>query len=59
KEILSLLLIYLLNRGSLDFMHDLPESDWRLKGAIIIAILVKLDYIDYETRPRRLFKEIS
>jgi len=40
-------------------MHDLPESDWRLKGAIIIAILVKLDYIDYETRPRRLFKEIS
>ena len=46
---------YLLNRGSLDFMHDLPESDWRHKGAIIIAILAKLDYVDYETRPRRLF----
>jgi len=46
---------YLLNRGSLDFMHDLPESDWIGRGAIIIAILTKLDYVDYETRPRRLF----
>jgi hypothetical protein len=36
-------------------MHDLSEKDWIFKGAIIIAILAKLDYIDYETRPRRLF----
>ena len=46
---------HLLNRRSLDFMQDLSESVWRHKGAIIIAILAKLDYVDYETRPRRLF----
>lgn len=47
----------LLRNRSLDFMHDLSEKDWIFKGAIIIVILAKLDYIDYETRPRRLFEE--
>lgn len=45
----------LINRGTLDFVHDLPERDWIGRGAIIIAILTKLDYISYDVEPRRLF----
>jgi len=43
----------LVMEGSLNFM-ELPKSEWIGKGAIIIALLATLDFISYETNPRRL-----
>lgn len=45
---------HLLNQGSLE-LRNLPKRYWRYKGAIMMAILAKLDYIGYETSPIKLF----
>ncbi|MCS7385194.1 MAG: hypothetical protein NDF55_00445 [archaeon GB-1867-005] len=45
----------LLRRGSLNYKKDLKPSDWAGAGAIIIAFLARLPYIEYSLQPCILY----
>lgn len=45
----------LLDHGSLDFVSDIQKSKWIGVGAVIVAIISLLPYVEYRTEPRVLF----
>ncbi|RLE53980.1 MAG: hypothetical protein DRJ26_02495 [Candidatus Methanomethylicota archaeon] len=45
----------LLKRGFLHYKKDLHQSDWAGTGAIIIAFLARLPYIEYSVSPCILY----
>ncbi len=42
---------HLLRHGSLNYVTDLPRRVWIGVGAMISALLTRLHYVSYQTRP--------
>ncbi len=42
---------HLLRHDSLSYVTDLPQSVWIGVGAVISALLARLPYVSYQTRP--------